>query len=83
MASPPNMGSLIIAIEPNMIAKAVKIMGLNLTAPDSIIEYERDRPRSLWFLIKSIKSKEFLITIPAKAITPIIDVAVNGCFNNQ
>ena len=61
---------------PTITAAAVNIMGLNLTAPASITASFKGMPSDILSSIKSTKIIEFLTTIPAPAIKPIIDVAV-------
>lgn len=75
-ASPENTGSRVITQAPKIAAPAVNSIGVNLTAPESIIASLRSAPCPTLTWMKSIRIIELRTTIPAKAIMPIIAVAV-------
>ena len=76
MASPWKIGSNNMTKAPITTVPAVKRIGVVLTAPASITACLSGIPSSNLKLIKSTNSTEFLTIIPAKAIKPIIEVAV-------
>ncbi len=59
-----------------MTAAAVRAMGRNRTAPASISASRSVRPRSCASWMKSTSRMEFRTMMPARAIIPIMDVAV-------
>ena len=79
IASPPKTGSVIITAEPRMMASAVRRIGRRRTAPASITASSSERPSARRTMMKSMRRSELRTTMPASAITPIIDVAVKGC----
>jgi hypothetical protein len=75
-ASPWKIGSRRITAAPTIAAAAVSTIGLNLTAPASIMESFSGAPSRFFIRMKSTRMMEFLTTIPASAMKPIIEVAV-------
>ena len=82
-ARPWNMGSKSITDAPMTTAAAVKSMGLKRFAPASITASSKGIPSAVRSWIKSTRIIEFLTTMPAPAIKPIIDVAVKNVFVSQ
>ncbi len=67
-----------MTIAPITTVPAVRRIGLVRTAPASITERSREPPSALLSSMKSMRSTEFLTMIPARAIIPIIEVAVKN-----
>ena len=67
-----------ITIDPNIAALAVSKMGRKRTAPASRMASRRDKPRSWLKWMKSMRMIELRTTIPARAIIPIMAVAVKN-----
>jgi len=77
-ARPENIGSSVMGQAPKAVVAAVRIMGLKRVAPLLRMASFKGSP---WFkasLINSMRTIEFLTTIPPRAIMAIILVAVKN-----
>ncbi len=77
------MGSARITEAPTTTARAVSSMGRKRTAPASTTAWASGSPSLIRSSIKSTRMIEFLTTIPAPAMKPIIEVAVKKAPNAQ
>ena len=77
------MGSAKITLAPTTTASAVSNIGLNRTAPAAITASRNGNPSARRSSMKSTKMIEFLTTMPAPAINPIIEVAVKNAPSAQ
>ena len=75
-ASPEKIGSRVIGQAPRAVVAAVSMIGRIRTDPLFKTASFNDIPSRTESLMNSIKTMEFLTTIPPKAIIPIIAVAV-------
>jgi len=75
-ARPEKTGSSVMGQAPIAVVQAVSNIGRILIAPLRRIASLNGMPSLREFLIKSIRTREFLITIPPRAIMPIMLVAV-------
>ena len=74
--SDPKTGSMMIGTVPSIAAAAVSRIGRKRTTRLSMIASNSERPRESERWMKSTKRIESRVTIPAKAIMPIMPVAV-------
>ena len=77
MASPLNIGSSRIKSAPSMADSAVSIIGCARVMAELMTASLNALPAATSRLMKSTSKIEFLTIMPASAIMPIIDVAVN------
>lgn len=75
-ANPDHTGSHMIVVAQSTVVKEVIIIGFNLLTQASMIEYFSVCPWLSIIFIYSTKSIEFPTTIQAKAMTPIMEVAL-------
>jgi hypothetical protein len=64
---------------PSIAARPVSAIGFARAAAASTIAWPKGTPRATCRLTKSTSRIELRTMMPASAIIPIIDVAVNGC----
>ena len=83
IAMPWKIGSVRITLEPNTKAKAVIKIGRVRARHASITASCTGMPAATARLEKSANKIELRTIMPASAIKPIIDVAVNSAPNNQ
>ena len=76
-ANPLKIGSSSMKNAPSIAASAVSTIGLARTAPARITACASSLPAASSTLMKSTSKIEFRTMIPASAIMPIIEVAVN------
>ena len=81
IARPWKIGSNRITAAPIIAAKAVSTIGLKRIAPASSRTSRNGLPSPWLWRMKSTSRIEFRTMIPARAMKPIIDVAVNGAWN--
>ncbi len=77
MARPLKMGSSRMKKAPIMAASPVSTMGLARTAPARTTASSNGMPLRTDSLMKSTSSMELRTMMPARAIIPIMEVAVN------
>ena len=77
IASPLNIGSSRMKKAPMIAAAAVSVIGRARTAAASITACFNTIPCATWSSMKSTSSIELRTMMPASAIMPIIEVAVN------
>jgi len=83
IASPWKIGSSRMVAAPIMAASAVSRIGLKRTAPASSSTSRKVLPWPSPWRTKSTSRIELRTMMPASAMKPIIEVAVNGAPNNQ
>ena len=76
-ARPLKIGSSRMNMAPSMAASAVRAIGLARTAADWITASWKSMPAATCSLMKSTSRIELRTMMPASAIMPIIEVAVN------
>ena len=76
MAKPLNMGSSKIKSAPSIAASPVSTIGFERVMAELMIAFLNSTPERTCKLMKSTKRMEFLTMMPAKAIIPIMLVAV-------
>ncbi len=83
IAMPWKIGSVRMTLEPATSANAVMMIGRVRVRHDWITASRTSRPSATACLVKSTKRIELRTMMPASAMKPIIDVAVNGALNSQ
>ncbi len=83
IAIPWNIGSDRMTLEPATKASAVIKIGRVLELHERTTASKNGIPFAYSCTVKSTNKIEFLTIIPAKAIQPIIEVAVNSAFKSQ
>ncbi|SEH76720.1 hypothetical protein BAZSYMB_SCAFFOLD00015_0 [Bathymodiolus azoricus thioautotrophic gill symbiont] len=83
IAMPWKIGSDKITLEPPTSAKAVIIIGRVLDAQEFTTASKNGTPLAYSCTVKSTNKIELRTIMPAKAIQPIIEVAVNSAPSNQ
>ncbi|SMN02350.1 hypothetical protein SPONN_879 [uncultured Candidatus Thioglobus sp.] len=83
IAIPWNIGSDKITLDPPTKANAVIIIGRVLDAQELITASKNGTPLAYSCTVKSTSKIELRTIIPAKAIQPIIEVAVNSALSSQ
>ena len=76
MARPSKIGSKRMTTAPTTTVPAVRRIGRSRTLPASTTASAKDRPRARASSTKSISRTELRTMIPARAMKPIIEVAV-------
>jgi len=81
MAKPWKIGSKTMTKLPTTTAAAVRSMGRKRTAPASMIASSSAIPSLLFISAKSMRMMELRTMMPARAMNPIMDVAVKKAPN--